>query len=128
MTKWLIAASLAASSGFSIADNYLSREEVKSVITSRDWYLPVHNHFALGYVAVKRFRFHDGGRLEFAYLGQIASYEDLKWKVKRDGRLCIPDLKYVMKCRFVRQDGEYLQNFNKKGVLKYTFSPYGHGQ
>lgn len=118
-----------------VASGYLTKAEVEERLLARTYYIamtgPEIGHYDVaGTVALKSFRFLENGKIDYRILGMAAKENwrgELDWKVKPDGRFCMPNLKGRMRCLFVREEDDYLRMFNRKDMRIFSLSPHVTG-
>lgn len=105
-----------------VAGEYLSDLEVEKLFSGKTYFEDASQDFT--FKTYKEFQFRDDGTVNYRIYWTDGLWQtDFPWRVKKDGRLCIPNNRGKEKCRFVQVDGRKILLFNKKGELKATFTP-----
>lgn len=105
-----------------MAGPYLSETEVEELFSGRTYYQDASQDVA--YKTYKEFQFRKDGTVNYRIYWTDGLWQtEFPWRVKQDGRLCIPNKRGEEKCRFVRVDGRKVLLFNKNNELKATFTP-----
>ena len=104
------------------ANQYLNESEVTELFAGKTYYVDVSQDVA--FKTTKEFQFRENGTVNYRIYWTDGLWQtEFPWRVKKDGRLCIPNNQGKEKCRFVRVDGRKVLLFNKKGELNTTFTP-----